>query len=57
MKVPTDAIKTEDRLHYILAPPLETLLRSESLELPSPRLPIRNKGFPFIRIPFCHSGR
>ncbi|MGI5832912.1 MAG: DEAD/DEAH box helicase [Thermoguttaceae bacterium] len=48
MKVPTDAIKTEDRLHYILAPPLETLLRSESLELPLAPFTYQKQGISFL---------
>lgn len=48
MKVPTDVIKIEDRLHYILAPPLETLLKSESLELPFAPFAYQKQGISFL---------
>lgn len=48
MRVPADAIKMEDRLHYILAPPLENLLKSESLELPFPPFGFQKQGIAFL---------
>ena len=48
LKVPADAIKIEDRLHYILAPPLETLLKSESLELPFAPFAYQKQGISFL---------
>ncbi len=48
LKVPTDAVKIEDRLHYILAPPLETLLKSESLELPFAPFAYQKQGISFL---------
>ncbi len=48
LKVPVDAIKIEDRLHYILAPPLETLLKSESLELPFAPFAYQKQGISFL---------
>ena len=48
LKVPGDAVKMEDRLHYILAPPLETLLKSESLELPFAPFSYQKQGISFL---------
>ena len=39
LKPPTDIVKLEDRLYYMLQPPLETILSSESMHMPSPLRP------------------
>lgn len=47
-RVPKDAIKIVDRLHYILQPPLEFLLQSESLDLPFEPFSFQKQGVAFL---------
>lgn len=45
---PADVIKLEDRLHYLLQPPLEALLASHSLGFPRPPFPYQLTGIAFL---------
>ena len=47
-RVPKDAIKIADRLHYLLQPPLEFLLKSESLDLPFEPFAFQKQGVAFL---------
>ncbi len=47
-KVPTDVIKVEDRLNYILQPPLELLLGRHCLEMPFPPFSYQKQGIAFL---------
>ena len=48
IRVPQDAIKMEDRLHYLLQPPIEYLLKSRSLEMPFAPFPYQKQGVAFL---------
>lgn len=48
IRVPEDAIKIEDRLHYLLQPPIEYLLKSRSLEMPAAPFPYQKQGVAFL---------
>ncbi len=45
---PGDIVKLEDRLFYLLQPPLETLLHSGTLELPFEPFPYQYDGIAFL---------
>ena len=45
---PKDAIKLEDRLYYLLQPPLESLLSTPELELPFEPFPYQLSGIGFL---------
>ena len=47
-RVPPDAIKMEDRLHYILQPPLESILSQPSLVVPFELFPYQREGVAFL---------
>jgi len=47
-RIPPDAIKIEDRLHYILQPPLESILSQPSLEVPFELFPYQREGIAFL---------
>ena len=47
-RIPPDAIKIEDRLHYILQPPLESILSQPKLELPHSPFPYQREGIAFL---------
>ena len=48
IKPPGDIIKLEDRLYYVLQPPLETLVRSDSLHFPFEPFPYQFAGVAFL---------
>lgn len=48
IKVPADAIKIEDKLQYILQPPLESLLGKELLEMPFEPFGYQKQGIAFL---------
>jgi SNF2 family DNA or RNA helicase len=45
---PADVIKLEDRLHYVLQPPLESLFRARSLRFPHAPFPYQMDGVAFL---------
>ena len=46
--VPRDTVKTQDRLNYILQPPIESILRLPSLEVPCEPYPFQRQGIAFL---------
>ena len=48
IRPPQEAIKLEDRLYYVLQPPLETLLKSDALHLPFEPFPYQYQGVAFL---------
>jgi SNF2 family DNA or RNA helicase len=48
IKPPGDIIKLEDRLYYVLQPPLETLIHSDALEFPFEPFPYQYQGVAFL---------
>ena len=48
LKPPSDIVKLEDRLYYMLQPPLETILSSESLHMPFDPFPYQYQGIAFL---------
>ena len=48
IRPPGDVIKLEDRLYYLLQPPLETLLDAGNLELPLRPFPFQMEGVAFL---------
>ncbi len=48
VRPPGDVIKLEDRLHYILQPPLESLLAERSLAFPQRPYPFQFEGIAFL---------
>jgi SNF2 family DNA or RNA helicase len=48
IKPPSDIIKLEDRLFYVLQPPLESWMASQSLELPFHPFPYQFEGIAFL---------
>jgi SNF2 family DNA or RNA helicase len=48
IKPPADLIKLEDRLYFVLQPPLETLLSSAKLEFPFNPFPYQYEGIAFL---------
>jgi SNF2 family DNA or RNA helicase len=48
IKPPGDVIKLEDRLFYLLQPPLESLLSDAALEFPFPPFPYQFEGVAFL---------
>ena len=48
LKPPTDIVKLQDRLYYMLQPPLETILGSESLHMPFEPFPYQYEGVAFL---------
>lgn len=48
LKPPGDIVKLEDRLYYVLQPPLETLLASGSLQFPFHPFPYQLQGIAFL---------
>ena len=45
---PSDIIKLEDRLYYLLQPPLETILASEAMHMPFEPFPYQYQGIAFL---------
>ncbi len=48
IRVPRDAIKIEDRLSYILQPPIESILNQPTLEMPFAPFPYQRQGIAFL---------
>lgn len=48
IRVPKDAIKIQDRLGYILQPPIESILNLPTLELPFEPFPYQRQGIAFL---------
>lgn len=48
IKPPGDIIKLEDRLYYVLQPPLETLVQSDALHFPFEPFPYQYQGVAFL---------
>lgn len=48
IKPPADVVKLEDRLYYLLQPPLELLVGSEQLEFPFEPFPYQLDGIAFL---------
>jgi SNF2 family DNA or RNA helicase len=48
IKPPGDIIKLEDRLYYLLQPPLETLVQSDALHFPFEPFPYQFQGVAFL---------
>jgi SNF2 family DNA or RNA helicase len=48
IKPPSDVIKLQDRLFYMLQPPLESILNSESLSFPCQPFPYQYEGIAFL---------
>ena len=48
IRVPSDVIKIEDRLRYILQPPVESMLNLPSLDLPAEPYPYQREGVAFL---------
>ena len=48
IKPPADLVKLEDRLYFVLQPPLETLVASSKLEFPFPPFPYQMDGVAFL---------
>lgn len=45
---PSDIVKLEDRLYYMLQPPLESILSTGELEFPFPPFPYQYEGIAFL---------
>jgi SNF2 family DNA or RNA helicase len=48
IRPPGDVIKLEDRLYYVLQPPLETLIQSDALHFPFEPFPYQYQGVAFL---------
>ncbi|HEX5104166.1 MAG TPA: DEAD/DEAH box helicase [Pirellulaceae bacterium] len=48
IKPPGDVIKLQDRLYYVLQPPLETLIQSDALHFPFEPFPYQYQGVAFL---------
>ncbi|MDR2438961.1 MAG: DEAD/DEAH box helicase [Planctomycetaceae bacterium] len=48
IRVPRDAIKVQDRLNYILQPPIESILHLPTLDLPFEPFPYQRQGIAFL---------
>ena len=48
LKPPEDIVKLEDRLYYLLQPPLESLLASQAMEFPFAPFPFQYQGIAFL---------
>ncbi len=48
MRPPGDLVKLEDRLYYVLQPPLESLMSSAKLTFPFPPFPYQYEGVAFL---------
>jgi SNF2 family DNA or RNA helicase len=48
IKPPADLVKLEDRLYFVLQPPLETLLSSNKLDFPFTPFPYQFEGIAFL---------
>ncbi|MDR1480389.1 MAG: DEAD/DEAH box helicase [Planctomycetaceae bacterium] len=48
IRVPRDAIKIEDKLNYILQPPIESILHLPTVEMPFEPFPYQRQGIAFL---------
>jgi SNF2 family DNA or RNA helicase len=48
IKPPGDIVKLQDRLYYVLQPPLETLIQSDALHFPFEPFPYQYQGVAFL---------
>ena len=48
IRVPGDAIKIQDRLNYILQPPIESILNLPTLEMPFEPFPYQREGIAYL---------
>lgn len=48
IRVPEDAIRLEDRLQYLLQPPIENLIKNKQLEMPFAPFPYQKQGIAFL---------
>ena len=48
IRVPGDTVKIQDRLNYILQPPIESLLNLRSLDMPFEPFPFQREGIAFL---------
>ena len=48
IRVPSDTVKIQDRLHYILQPPIESILNLPTLDMPFEPFPFQRQGIAFL---------
>jgi len=48
IRVPSDTIKIQDRLNYILQPPIESILHLPTLDMPFEPFPFQREGIAFL---------
>jgi SNF2 family DNA or RNA helicase len=48
IKVPSDTVKIQDRLNYILQPPIESMLNLPTLDMPFEPFPFQRQGVAFL---------
>ena len=48
IRIPHDTIKIQDRLHYILQPPIESMLNLPTLDMPFEPFPFQRQGIAFL---------
>ncbi|MDR0338277.1 MAG: DEAD/DEAH box helicase, partial [Planctomycetaceae bacterium] len=48
IRIPRDAVKVQDRLNYILQPPIESILHLPTLDLPFEPFPYQRQGVAFL---------
>ena len=48
IRVPHDAVKIQDRLNYILQPPIESILNLPTLDMPFEPFPFQREGIAFL---------
>jgi len=48
IRIPDDTVKIQDRLHYILQPPIESMLNLPTLEMPFEPFPFQRQGIAFL---------
>ncbi|MDR2705523.1 MAG: DEAD/DEAH box helicase [Planctomycetaceae bacterium] len=48
IRIPRDAVKVQDRLSYILQPPIESILHLPTLDLPFEPFPYQRQGIAFL---------
>jgi len=48
IRIPRDAVKIQDRLNYILQPPIESILNLPTLEMPFDPFPFQREGIAFL---------
>jgi len=48
IRVPSDAVRIQDRLNYILQPPIESILNLPTLDMPFDAFPFQRQGIAFL---------